>query len=120
MARNEAVTFPVRCINTHHTFHARYDFAYDGVWVLSYGLKELPADGASVGGGAAKVDISKARTGPQYKCPHCGSRHFVRCGKCRSLTCWNGRGSFTCDHCGNRGAVSGTIGTMEGRLKHSQ
>ena len=34
MARNEAVTVPVKCINTHRTFYARYDFAYDGVWVL--------------------------------------------------------------------------------------
>lgn len=121
MARNEAVTFPVKCVNTHRTFYARYDFAYDGVWVLSYGLKEMPVDTTSAGeGGTAKVDISKSRTGPQYKCPHCGNKDFVRCGKCRSLTCWNGRGNFTCDHCGNHGTVSGTIDSMEGSRKHSQ
>lgn len=121
MARNEAVTLPVQCINTHRTFYARYDFAYDGVWVLSYGLKEVPSDAGSSGiSGTAKVDISNSRTGPQYKCPYCGNRDFVRCGKCRALTCWNGKGNFTCDACGNHGSVSGTIDSLEGSRKHSQ
>ena len=75
MARNEAVTFLVKCVNTHRTFYARYDFAYDGMWVLSYGLKEIPVDTTSGGdGGTAMVDISKSRTGPQYKCPPCGNQ----------------------------------------------
>lgn len=121
MARNEAVTFPVNCIDVHRTFYARYDFAYDEVWVLSYGLKEMPLDtNAGKEFGVAKVDLSNSRTGPQYKCPYCGNRHFVRCGKCRELTCWSGLGSFVCDHCGHRGSVSGTIDSMEGSRKHSQ
>lgn len=120
MARNEAVTFPVKCINTRRPFYARYDFAYDGVWVLSYGLKEMPADTTPGEGDTIKVDLSRSRTGPQYKCPHCGNNGYVRCGKCKLLTCWNSRGSFTCAHCGNHGEVSGTIDSMEGRRKHSQ
>lgn len=45
MARNEAVILPVNCVSAHKTYYARYDYAYDGVWVLSYGLKEVPSDG---------------------------------------------------------------------------
>ena len=45
MARNEAVILPVNCVSAHKTYYARYDYAYDEVWVLSYGLKEVPSDG---------------------------------------------------------------------------
>ena len=41
MARNEAVILPVNCVSAHKTYYARYDYAYDGVWVLSYGLKRF-------------------------------------------------------------------------------
>lgn len=79
MARNEAVILPVNCVSAHKTYYARYDYAYDGVWVLSYGLKEVPSDGVgSSVSGIAKIDISNSRTGPQYKCPYCGNRMFVR------------------------------------------
>ena len=82
MARNEAVILPVNCVSAHKTYYARYDYAYDEVWVLSYGLKEVPSDGVgSSVSGIAKIDISNSRTGPQYKCPYCGNRMFVRCGK---------------------------------------
>ena len=79
MARNEAVILPVNCVSAHKTYYARYDYAYDEVWVLSYGLKEVPSDGVgSSVSGIAKIDISNSRTGPQYKCPYCGNRMFVR------------------------------------------
>lgn len=87
MARNEAVILPVNCVSAHKTYYARYDYAYDEVWVLSYGLKEVPSDGVgSSVSGIAKIDISNSRTGPQYKCPYCGNRMFVRCGKCHKRT----------------------------------
>ena len=35
MARNEAVILPVNCVSAHKTYYARYDYAYDEVWVLS-------------------------------------------------------------------------------------
>ena len=121
MARNEAVILPVNCVSSHKTYYARYDYAYDEVWVLSYGLKEVPSDGVgSSVSGIAKIDISNSRTGPQYKCPYCGNRMFVRCGKCHKLTCYSGNGQFTCDHCGNVGEVTGTIDALEGDRKHSQ
>lgn len=121
MARNEAVILPVKCVSAHKTFYARYDYAYDGVWVLAYGLKSIPADGSGVSAsGMSKIDISNSRTGPQYKCPYCGNRNYVRCGRCKKLTCYSGNSTFTCDHCGNVGEVTGTIETIEGDRKRSQ
>lgn len=122
MAKNEAIILPVNCTRTHKTFYARYDFAYDGVWVLTYGLKDKPSD-ASVGGsdgGIIEIDVSNSRTGPQYRCPYCGNTVFVRCGKCGKLTCYPGKGTFACDHCGNRGEVNGTIDSLEGDKRWSQ
>ena len=122
MAKNEAVLLPVNCINTHKTFYARYDFAFDGVWVLTYGLKNRPLDtsGTASIGGMSKIDLSNSRTGPQYRCPHCGNTEFVRCGKCSKLTCYSGTGIFECDHCGNVGEVNGTIESLEGDRRRSQ
>lgn len=122
MAKNEAVILPVNCVRTHRTFYARYDYAYDGVWVLTYGLKDIPSDGVeqSSGSGMSRIDLSNSRTGPQYKCPHCGNTEFVRCGRCGKLTCYSGNGNFTCDHCGNTGEVSGTIESLEGNKRRSQ
>ena len=121
MARNETVMLPVKCASLHKTFYARYDYAYDGVWVLAYGLKDIPSDSSSTSvGGVSTIDISNSRTGPQYKCPYCGNREFVRCGRCHKLTCYSGGGKFTCDHCGNVGDVTGTIDILEGNRKHTQ
>ncbi len=89
MARNEAIILPVNCIKTHKTFYARYDYAYDEIWVLSYGLKDLPEDMAKdEGSGVAKMRLGNSRTGPQFKCPYCENRGFVQCGKCKKLTCY--------------------------------
>ena len=122
MAKNEAVILSVNCVRTHRTFYARYDFAYDGVWVLTYGLKDMPSDksGSSGSSGISKIDLSNSRTGPQYKCPYCGNTEFVLCGKCKKLTCYSGSGNFVCDHCGNTGEVSGTIESLEGDKRRSQ
>ncbi len=120
MAQNESVSFGVQCIKTKKPFFARYDFAYDGVWVLSYGLTEKPADTVSGDSGTVTVDVSKSRTGPQYRCPHCGSRYFVRCGMCGALTCWNGSDAYACGSCGRTGKVSGYIDAMEGKRDHAQ
>lgn len=122
MAKNEVVILPVKCVKTHRTFYARYDFAYDGVWVLTYGLKDMPSDTSSSSGssGISKIDLSNSRIGPQYKCPYCGNMEFVLCGKCKKLTCYSGSGRFACDHCGNTGEVSGIIESLEGDKRRSQ
>lgn len=115
MAKNEAVFLPVNCVSTHKTFYARYDFAYDGVWVLTYGLCTMPVDtaGEGLGSGLSRIDLTNSRTGPQYKCPYCGNTDFVRCGSCRKLTCYSGEGDFDCDHCGSRGEVTGHIESLD-------
>lgn len=122
MAKNEAIILPVKCVETGKTFYARYDFAYDGVWVLTYGLKDVLTDLSSDrnNAGISKIDLSYSRIGPQYKCPHCGNLSFVRCGQCKNLTCYSGKGDFLCRHCGNTGVVSGTIDSLEGDKRRSQ
>lgn len=122
MAKNEAVFLPINCVNAHRTFYARYDFAYDGAWVLTYGLKDIPLDvsGGSKSGEGREIDLSNSRTGPQYRCPYCGNTSFVQCGACHKLTCYSGNGNFACDHCGHTGEVSGTIDSLEGDKRRSQ
>lgn len=122
MAKNEAVFLSINCIDTHSRFYARYDFSYDEMWVLSYGVKEIPQDtlGNCNSVESAKIDLLKSRIGPQYKCPFCGNKEFVRCGKCAKLTCYSGMGMFKCDYCGNTGNVDGTIGIIEGDKANSQ
>ena len=107
MAKNEAVFLPINCVNAHRTFYARYDFAYDGAWVLTYGLKDIPLDvsGGSGSGEGREIDLLNSRTGPQYRCPYCGNTSFVQCGAC---------------HCGHTGEVSGTIDSLEGDKRRSQ
>ena len=122
MAKHEAVFLPINCAATHQRFYARYDFAFEGTWVLSYGLKDLPADvgGASSGSSSRTTISGKRRTGPQYHCPHCGSTEYVQCGRCGKLTCYPGYGRFHCDHCGNEGEVEGVIEQIEGDVKRAQ
>ncbi len=122
MKKNEAVFMPVNCVKAHKTFYARYDLAYDGTWVNTYGLKEMPAEenGTVAKAGVSRIDLSQARTGPQYKCPYCGNVDFVQCGGCSKLTCYSGSGLFHCDHCGNSGEVTGTIDSLEGRGRNAQ
>lgn len=98
----------VKCAKCKDIFYARFDFAADDIWVLTYGLKNLPA-GEKISSGTSQADISNMRTGPQYKCPYCGNKAFVRCGACSKLTCYDSNGRFVCMHCGNSGEVKGTI-----------
>ena len=102
----------VRCTKTKKPFYARFDYAADDIWALTYGVKNLPA-GESVSSGSSQQDISNMRTGPQYKCPDCGSTNFVKCGKCGKLTCYDGNGHFDCAYCSNSGTVSGYIETVD-------
>lgn len=125
MAKNETIIIPINCEKTHETFYARYDYAYDGVWVLSYGLKTLPSDinnNFDDSSSVYKIDISNARTGPQYKCPYCGNTGFIRCGKCGGkFTCFSGEGDEAyCDHCKETRKISGTIDNIEGNRGGSQ
>lgn len=102
----------VRCSETKKPFFARFDYAADDTWALTYGVRNLPA-GESVSSGSSQQDISNLRVGPQYRCPDCGSVDFVRCGACGKQTCYKGTGLFHCAYCGNSGEVKGTIDTID-------
>jgi predicted RNA-binding Zn-ribbon protein involved in translation (DUF1610 family) len=102
------------CGRTNKDFYIRHDFAADDRWVLTYGVAEAPAGEGS--GGTMEVDYSNARMGPQYKCPHCGNKNFVRCGKCGNYTCSSeGQTYFKCPHCGNEGEIKGHIERVEAK-----
>lgn len=124
MAKNEAVFFDVKCVKEKKLFHARYDFAADDRWVLTYGIRDDVFKSMSISENAEKnqktIDLSNARTGPQYKCPYCGNNSFVRCGKCKKLTCYDDSGVFTCVSCGSSGKVSGVISNLEGSKGKAQ
>lgn len=102
----------VKCSKSKNNFYARFDYAADNVWVLTYGVKDLPA-GEKVSSGNSQQDISNMRIGPQYKCPYCQSKSFVKCGVCGNLTCYDESGHFDCVHCSNSGTVSGYIDKVD-------
>ena len=71
-----------------------------------------------IGGGAQagykKINLTNGlHVGRTYHCPVCGNKDIVRCGKCKRITCYDGKGTFTCAYCGNSGKVSGTMDSIE-------
>ncbi len=103
-----------KCLNTNNVFYIRHDFAADDKWVITYGVKELPSSTTEEGEGV-QINYAGTRTGPQYKCPHCGNVNFVRCGKCQEITCHIGGGNkdFKCAHCGTEGKIGGHIESVK-------
>jgi hypothetical protein len=67
------------------------------------------------GNGSIKGTFS---LGPAYPgCVYCGADNFVRCGKCKELSCYdNSWEVFRCARpgCGNSGRISGTIESLSG------
>ena len=63
--------------------------------------------------GFKKIDLANGlHVGRTYHCSICGNKDIVRCGKCRRITCYDGKGHFTCAYCGNSGKVSGTMDSI--------
>lgn len=111
-----------KCEKCGKIFYPRYDLGADNSWVLTYGQKELPPGQNVAGSGGPRFNITRRRTGPQYKCPWCGNTDFVHCGRCGKITCHkSGTKNFTCAHCGNSGEITGTISPdeMRGMVKSS-
>lgn len=103
-----------RCTKTGKTYYLRYDLGADDYWTLTYGVKSIPADCKGSTSSSSQMSISKIKTGPQFKCPHCGNTSFVKCGKCGKFTCYNPNSKrFECGYCDNKGEVSGYIKTDE-------
>ena len=104
-----------KCGRSNRDFYIRHDFAADDRWAITYGLKEIPA-GDNVGNVGMQFDYGNVRTGPQYKCPHCGGRNIVKCGACGGYACHPGRDvttHFKCPNCGHEGEINGYIETVE-------
>lgn len=123
MAKNDTIIIPMLCSVKKKKFYARYDLAFDKIWNLSYGLEEFPVDlSGRIGDseGTMNIDAAHTRMGPQYKCPHCGNKSFVKCGRCNEYSCYSGTGTFSCAKCGASGEVSGTISEIGGSSRTSQ
>lgn len=117
----KAVFVPAKCSITNRDYYVRYDYGADGRWVLTYGVVPTDINPAERNNSPiTSIDLSNSRTGPQFKCPHCGNRDFVKCGRCGELTCYDGSGSFTCKHCGNQGKVTGHIKDLTGSTGKAQ
>ncbi|GJG69115.1 hypothetical protein PRLR6025_25840 [Prevotella lacticifex] len=39
-------------------------------------------------------------------CPYCGSKQFIICGNCGTISCYHGQKQFTCPNCGAHGEVT--------------
>ena len=89
MAITDAVCIPAKCGKTSRDFYMMYYKAFDGKWVLTYGKKELPRSSGGAGNAVA-VKLDSVRTGPQYKCPHCGQKYTFKCWNCGKSTCYDG------------------------------
>ncbi|MFQ9889903.1 MAG: TerY-C metal binding domain-containing protein [Streptococcus sp.] len=68
--------------------------------------KELPRSSGGAGNAVA-VKLDSVRTGPQYKCPHCGQKYTFKCWNCGKSTCYDGDDhdgrEVVCAHCGESG-----------------
>ena len=106
MAITDAVCIPAKCGKTSRDFYMMYYKAFDGKWVLTYGKKELPRSSGGAGNAVA-VKLDSVRTGPQYKCPHCGQKYTIKCWNCGKSTCYDGDDhdgrEVVCAHCGESG-----------------
>lgn len=99
-----------KCGATKQTFYPRYDLGADDSWVLTYGVKELPAGQKVSNTGNSRLDFSDMRDGPQYKCPWCGNHSYTMCGYCGKITCYNGKDRIVvCAYCRKKGRIGGTI-----------
>lgn len=109
MAISDAVCIPAKCGKTKKSFNMLYYKAYDEKWVLTYGREEFPTHSAQ-NSGRTVVKLKSVRTGPQYKCPHCGKKYAFTCWNCGERTCYDGDNhdgrEVICAHCGKSGVFT--------------
>jgi len=121
--KTDAVCISAKCGKSGKDFYMIYYKAFDNKWVLAYGKKDIPFSLDLKGGGAVAVDLTHARKGPQYKCPHCGEEHTFTCWNCGKRTCYDGDNhegrEVTCAHCGEIGVFRRTGGDGGGKAKET-
>lgn len=96
-----------RCSANNKPFFVRCDMAADGTWVQTYGLRNRPVDRNS-DSSEQKIDLNKVVIGPQYRCPYCGRRSFVKHGACGRISCYQhdlDKGNFHCGWCDEDGIL---------------
>ena len=109
---------PARCSVTKESFDILLGHE-KGKLTMLRGERNYNVDVANSSREGAKVEYKKInltnglQVGRTYHCPVCGNKDIVRCGKCRRITCYDGKGHFTCAYCGNSGKVSGTMDSIE-------
>ncbi|MDO4318733.1 MAG: hypothetical protein Q4C48_11100 [Lachnospiraceae bacterium] len=103
-----------QCGTAKQTFYPRFDLGADDSWVLTYGVKELPTGQQVSSAENSRLELSKMRNGPQYKCPWCGNKELAWCGSCGKMTCYNGVDRHSvCSYCGERGRIKGGLSRKE-------
>lgn len=114
----DAVCVHAMCGKTLRDFYMLYYKAYDGTWVRTYGQKSLPRQSGGSGSSVA-VKLTPMRTGPQYKCPHCGEKYTFTCWNCGKHTCYDGDShdgrEVTCGHCGKSGVFRSGGGSSKAK-----
>lgn len=118
---NEAKTeerIPARCSVTKESYDIHLGHENGKLTLLrgerSYTDNTSISTGSGTKAGYKKIDLSNGlHVGRVYHCPVCGNKDIVRCGKCRRISCYDGKGYFTCAYCGNSGKVSGTMDSVE-------
>ena len=118
----DAVCIPAKCGRSGRDFYMMYYKSFDDKWVLTYGKKEMPYLGGMQKKNSVAVDLTPMRTGPQYKCPHCGEKYTFTCWNCGKRTCYDGDNhdgrEVTCAHCGKSGVFrSNNSGVGQGKQK---
>lgn len=100
---------PARCAKSGDDFSILLGWV-DGKLTMLEGTLEREQKSDASGSSPCKLVLSNGiYSGKHYKCPICGNKGIVRCGKCCRITCRDQSGRFKCAYCGNSGTVSGDI-----------
>jgi hypothetical protein len=130
---NNSILVEARCRRTKEVFLMRFEQQGEHNWALVARLVRTkaasipPAQHPRKGSQATQHISGSIRVDPLYRgCPHCEvvgqySSTFVKCNECARLSCSTPSAQeFTCPWCGNGGAISGTVATLQGFRKTSE
>ena len=120
---SDAVCIPAKCRKNGQDFYMMYYKSFDGKWVFTYGKKDQPYSGTTRDNNSVSIDLTPIRTGPQYKCPHCGEKFTFICWNCGKRTCYDGDNHdgrvTTCAHCGKSGVFRSNGGDGDRKARES-
>lgn len=97
----EATIILARCQVKNLLYGIRVQKEHDGQWecTWSFPIDERRARNEGYDDTRVQGEIYLGKGYPG--CSYCGATGFVGCGKCRKLTCWDGRKKIVCQWCGN-------------------